>query len=288
MSDSKPVLIVGASGKVGGELLRLLEANDVKVRAATRSPEQRHARQDTTEWVTFDLERPETYGPALSGIRSVFLIARPGDDHPETTALPLIASMRQAGVEHVVDLTAMGCEVRPDFGLRKVELALEGSGLAFTHLRPNFFMQIFTSGLHRAQIMMRRQIRLPAADACISFIDVQDIAEVAARCLLAAEHRSQAYTLTGGVAISHTMVAKAIADATQTAVQYVALTEDEARADLAAAGLPSANVERLIEFYRLVRTGAAATVSPSVEKILGRPPRTFTDFAAQRASDWTR
>ena len=286
MTNSELVLIAGAGGKVGGELLRLLESKNVKARAATRSPEKHHARKDTSEWALFDLERPETYGPALKGVQSVFLIARPGDDHPEKAALPLIASMRAAGVEHVVNLTAMGCEVRPDLGLRKVELALEASGLAFTHLRPNFFMQIFTSGLHRAQIMMRRQIRLPAEDACISFIDVQDIAEVAASCLLEAEHRGKAYTLTGGVAISHAAVAEAIANASQTEVEYVALTEDEARADLKAAGLPSENVERLIEFYRLVRMGAAASVSPCVQHILGRPPRSFADFAAQRAGDW--
>ena len=180
----------------------------------------------------------------------------------------------------------------PSFGLisalRKVELALEASGLNFTHLRPNFFMQIFASGPHHAQIMASRQIRLPAADARISFIDVHDIAAVAQECLLNECHHGKAYTLTGGEALSHADVAAHIATASESAVSYVALSEDEARREWTAAGLPAANVERLIGFYRIVRTGAASTMSPSVEQILARAPGTFADFATFHRRTWRR
>ena len=76
-----------------------------------------------------------------------------------------------------------GLRMRPDLGLRRVELALEGSGMDWTHLRPNFFMQIFCAGPHFAQISRLRQIRLPAGDAAISFIDARDVAAVAAKCM---------------------------------------------------------------------------------------------------------
>jgi uncharacterized protein YbjT (DUF2867 family) len=214
-------------------------------------------------------------------------MARPGDEHPEHTSVPLIDAMKRAGIEHVVNVTAMGAEQRPDFGLRKVELALEASGLGFTHLRPNFFMQIFASGPHHAQIMSRRQIRLPAGNARISFIDAKDIAAIAKACLLDESHRGRAYTLTGGEALSHTDVAAHIAAASGASVHYIDLSEDEARREWASAGLPAQNVERLIGFYRIVRTGAAGSVSPCVEQLLGNPPEGFTDFAARHRSIWS-
>jgi uncharacterized protein YbjT (DUF2867 family) len=240
----------------------------------------------STSWVHFDLERPETFGEAIQGVSTVFLMARPGDEHPERTAIPLMAATKQAGVKRVINLTAMGCEVRPDFGLRRVELALEASGMAWTHLRPNFFMQIFCSGPHFTQLSRLRQVRLPAGDAGISFIDAEDIAAVAARCIIAPGHEGQAYTLTGGDPLSHGDVTTAISKVANAPVTYVALTEDEARIEFARAGLPAENVERLIGFYRIVRTGLAGAVSPDVEKLLGRRPRTFSEFVAEHATTW--
>jgi uncharacterized protein YbjT (DUF2867 family) len=285
-ANSEFVLVVGASGKLGSEVLGLLGAREIRVRAATRFVDKRTSDVAGTEWAPFDLEQPQTFTPALVGVTRVLLMARPGDEHPERTSLPLIEAMKHTGVEHVVNVSAMGTELRPDFGLRKVELALEASGLSFTHLRPNFFMQIFAAGPHYAQIMARRQIRLPAADARISFIDVKDIAEVATQCLLDDTHRGKVFTLTGGQALSHADVAAHIAAASESAIDYVDLSEDEARSEWSAAGLPAANVERLIGFYRIVRTGAAATVSPCVEQLLGRMTRTFADFAKCSRAAW--
>ena len=286
-TSSDTTLVVGASGKLGSALLRVLEAKGVPVRAGTRTVEKHQSGATSPTWVHLDLEQPETFGPALHGVTRVLLMARPGDEQPQRTSVPLIEAMKQASVGHVVNVTAMGTELRPDFGLRKVELALEASGLGFTHLRPNFFMQIFTAGPHHRQIKLQRQIRLPAADARISFIDVEDIAQVAAKCLLEGAHSGKAYTLTGSQALSHGDVASLVTAASGLPVQYVPLREDEARAEWASAGLPLENVERLIAFYRIVRTGAAATVDPCVEQLLGRRASTFAEFATRCAAAWT-
>ena len=178
MGNTKPspVLVVGASGKIGSELVRLLESNGTLLRASSRNPSSQQARKPTTQWVELDLDKPETFDAALEGVETAFLMARPGDERPEVSAVPLLDAMLRAGVRRVVNLTAMGCELRPGFGLRQVELALENSGMHFTHLRPNFFMQIFCSGPHFAQLFRLRQLRLPAADARISFIDSRDVA----------------------------------------------------------------------------------------------------------------
>jgi uncharacterized protein YbjT (DUF2867 family) len=285
-TGSEATLVVGASGKLGSALLRVLEAKGAPVRAGTRTIEKHNSGATNIAWVHLDLERRETFEPALHGVTRVLLMARPGDEQPQRTSVPLIEAMKRAGVEHVVNVTAMGTNLRPDFGLRKVELALEASGLGFTHLRPNFFMQIFAAGPHHTQIMLQRQIRLPAADAGISFIDVEDIAQVAAKCLLEGAHGGKAYTLTGSQALSHGGVASLITAASGLPVQYVPLSEDEARAEWASAGLPMENVERLIAFYRIVRTGAAAAVDSCVEQLLGRKPNTFAEFATRSAAAW--
>ncbi len=280
------VLVVGATGKVGSVLVRLLEQQAVAVRAASRTPLAQKTEIPTTQWVHLDLERSESFDDALQGVSTVFMMARPGDEHPESTAIPLMSAMKRSGVTRVVNLTAMGCDKRPDFGLRRVELALETSGMAWTHLRPNFFMQIFYTGPHFAQISRLRQIRLPAGDAAISFIDAQDVAAVAAKCIVETGHDERAYTLTGGEALTHGDITAAITEVSNGPVAYTALTEDEARVEFAKAGLPTENVERLIGFYRIVRTGLAGVVSSDVQNLLGRAPRTFAEFVAEHPTTW--
>jgi len=288
MENSKPspVLVVGASGKIGSELVRLLESNGTLLRALSRNPSSQQARKPTTRWVEFDLDKPETFDAVLEGVETAFLMARPGDERPEVSAIPLLDAMVRAGVRRVVNLTAMGCELRPGFGLRQVELALENSGMHFTHLRPNFFMQIFCSGPHFAQLFRLRQLRLPAADARISFIDSRDVAAVAAKCILEKDDENRAYTLTGSTALSHADVTKAISSASETEFTYVPLSDDEARHEFAKTGLPAENVERLIGFYRIVRTGMAGTISPHVGMCLGQAPREFSRFAKEHAKTW--
>jgi uncharacterized protein YbjT (DUF2867 family) len=280
-------LVIGATGTVGRPLVAELAQAGVRVRAATRDPER--ARTDLpsgVELVCFDLEQPATFDPALDGVDRVFLMARPGDEHAERCAFPLIDAMEARGVRHVVDLSAMGAEVRPSFALRQVELRLEASPMAFTHLRPNFFMQMLTAGSLQASIR-GGVMRLPAALAKISWIDARDVASVAAAVLLSpAEHAGNAYTLTGDQPLDHAEIAAIIAQASGHAVRYEPISEDDARRLLSAAGFPPPWVERLVGFYRLVREGHAAPSSPAVRALLGRPARTFAAFAREHAAAW--
>ena len=102
---SGPVLVIGATGSVGGELVVLLGRMSEKVRAATRKPAAARRPHGEVEFVEFDLERPQTFAATLDGVDRVFLIARPGDDHADRVAFPLIDEMRRAGVRHVVNLS---------------------------------------------------------------------------------------------------------------------------------------------------------------------------------------
>jgi len=280
----RAVLVIGATGTVGREVLARLIALHEPVRAATRDP----SRSLGTEAVRFDFERPETFGPALQGVDRVFLIARPGDERADVFTVPLIDEMKRHDVRHVVNLSAMGTE-RADHtvALRKIELHLERSGIGFTHLRPNFFAQVFSTGSLLAGIRTTGIIALPAADARISFIDAIDVAEVAVAALRGPEHVGKARTLTGEQPINHADVARIISTASGRAVRYVPLEEEDAREKLRRVGLPDERIERLIRFYRLVRAGEASSVSPSVREILGRPATPFEDFAQRHAALWT-
>lgn len=285
------ILVLGATGTVGSELVARLLQRGVSVRCASRSPgaaaTSHHWPVHRVATVELDLERPATFAAAIEGADRAFLIARPGDERPEAVALPLIDAFRRGGVRHVVNLTALGVE-RADHavGLRRVELYLEASGIAFTHLRPNFFMQLFSSPPLLEQIRTTRTLRVAAGDARLSFIDARDIAAVAAVALCETGHEGRAYSLTGPESIDHADVARQISAATGVEIRYVPLGESEARAMLSGAGFSAERIERLTRFYRLVRSGAAAPVTPDVPAVLGRPARSFAEFARDHAAVW--
>lgn len=267
------ILVLGSSGLVGGGVVEALRQRGVAVREASRRAA-----------VPFDLTEPKTFAPALEGIEKVFLISRPGDDDPDVVAAPLLEAMRGAGVRHVVNLSAMGTEQRPGFGLRRLEVALEKSGLAWTHLRPNWFMQIFDTPPLGPILRATGGLALPAGDARISFVDARDISEVAAACLLDARWERQAFTLTGPSALDHAAAMQELSQATGRTFTYRAQTEEEGREALARAGFPPARVERLVGFYRLVRAEYAAPVTDDIGRVLGRPARTFAAWCRDYAS----
>jgi uncharacterized protein YbjT (DUF2867 family) len=277
-------LVIGASGTVGSGVVRELVRRGADVVGASRDPAAA-ARMPDVRFVRFDLEAPGTWRDALAGVSKVLLMARPGDDEPQRLANALIDEMRTAGVQHVVNLTAMGVETREDMGLHQVERHLEASGIPFTHLRPNFFMQVFMGDALAAGIRSG-VLAVPAGDARLSFIDARDIAAVAAEALSGGGHEGKAYTLTGPEAMDHAAVAAAIGDAVGRPVRYVALEEADARSRLAQAGLPPARIERLVGFYRLVRAGYCAPVTGDVQQVLGRPPATFAAFVRAHRQCW--
>ncbi len=275
------ILVMGATGEVGGRVLRGLRERGEAVVGASRDPAAAASRAGG-EWVELDLERPRTFGPALEGVDRLFLVARPGDDDPDVPAAPLLGAACEAGVSRVVSLTAIGVEAEPEFGLRRLELLVEASGLEFTHLRPNFFMQIFAAPPLLPAIRATGALRIPAGDARLSYVDTRDIADVAVAVLTGEERGGRAWTLTGPESLHHRDVARHLSEASGAAIRYEALTEEQAAGQMAAAGLGAARVERLLGFYRRVRAGFGAAVHADVERVLGRPARPFTGFAA----DW--
>ena len=255
------------------------------MRAATRDPGH-FILPAPLEPVRFDFDEPRTFAPALNGVERLFLIARPGDNNSDAAAKPLIDGAKKAGVRLIVNLTAMGVEQDEAFMLRVLEKHVEASGIPFVLLRPNWFMQNFDSGPIFTDIRATHAIHLPAGDARLSFIDVRDIAAVACVALTDLRHAGRAYTLTGGESLTHFDVAEKVSRAAGTRISYVPISEEAARAGLALRGVPSGYIERWTDFFRKVRKGLGAPVSGDVEKVLGRPPLLFDQYAEDHAKSW--
>lgn len=283
------ILVTGATGKVGSELINQLVSRGESVRAATRDPLSAGLKlPGNVEAVEFNYEQPETFPAALKGIDKVFLVARPGDNQSDKAAAPFIDEMKKQGIKHIVNLTAMGAETDETFMLRILEKYIEDSGISFTHLRPNWFMQNFNSGSMYADIQTKDALHLPAADAAISFIDIRDIAATAVAALLKPEHSCKAYTLTGGEALTHFDVIEKINKATGRDITYVPISEETAQSILSNVGVEQEQIDRWTNFFRKVRNGFCSPVSGDVETILGRPPVSFDTYVTDYASAWKK
>lgn len=281
------ILVVGATGRVGSELVTLLARKGEDVRVATRNPETASAKfKDAAEAVIFDYDHPQTFAPALEGVDKIFLTVRPGDNHSDEAARPLIDAAKKAKVRHIVDLTAMGVEQEETFMLRVLEKTIEASAIPYTHLRPNWFMQNLDSGPLLADIKATGALHLPAADSAISFIDLRDIAAVGLIALTEPGHEGKAYTLTGGEALSYFQVAAKLSRVAGREIAYVPISEEMARAALGRKCVPADRIERWTDFYRKVRRGFCAPVSPAVEALLGRAPIPFDRYVSENAASW--
>lgn len=283
MSDN--ILIIGASGNVGRRLVELLVQAGVKVRAGTRQPGS-YTGPHSVESVEFDFDRPGTFDAALKGIDRAFVIAKSGDAQPQATLNPFFERAKAAGVQHVVLLTARGVEMSEDVGLRKAERYLMATGLAYTILRPTWFMQNFSTGFIQPMIAQSGSIFLPAGDGKTSFIDANDIAAVAATVLTQPGHAGQEYNLTGGQSLSYAEAAAIISHVAGRPIHYVPISGDAMRQSLIGSGWPAESADFMVGLFYPVQQGWAESVSPDVARILGREPMTFEQFAQANAAAW--
>ena len=279
------ILITGATGNVGCEVVKQLSLSNVNIIAGTRNPDKAKAKGwKNVEIRTFDYDNPDSIAKALEGVDKLFLISpmiHPDNERRLKTTIDLAP---KAGVSYIINLAAMGVE-HSDNPMHRVEQYIEKSGIPYTFLRPNWFMQNFVTFL-RDPIVHQQGIFLPAGDAKTSFIDIRDIAAVAVQVLTKDIHKNKAYTLTGPESLDHNQVAQKINKISGKSVKYVALSEDDTRKALLAAGWPEENVTGMLYLYSAVRAGYVAAVAPDVKNVLGRDPITFAKFAEDYAERW--
>ena len=206
---SNLILVTGATGNVGAEIVRQLSEGDRRVKIAQRNlqPTSNSSPSSNIEYVNFDFQQPSTFAQAFQGVKKVFLMRPPALSQVKTCIYPAIDSALAAGVEQIVFLSVLGAESNPIIPHAKVEKYIQSVGIPYTFLRASFFMQNLST-THRQDIQQRNEIFLPAGKGKTSFIDVRDIAAVGVRALTEVGHQNQAYSLTGSEALDYYQVAE--------------------------------------------------------------------------------
>jgi uncharacterized protein YbjT (DUF2867 family) len=283
---AEPILLTGGTGTVGREILRLLRDKGHPVRAAV-SPRRlaNLANTEQVEYVPFDFADHTTYGPALAGVRTLFLMRPPAISDTKTYIDPFIAAASQARVEHVVFLSLLGAERNPVVPHHRIETSLSASGMGYTFLRPSFFMQNL-SGAHQAEIR-RGRIVVPAGHGRTSFIDARDIASVGAPALTLPGHEQQAYALTGSEALDYFQVAEVMTDVLGHEVRYTHPGLLQFARRMHAARQPWDLTMVMAGIYTTARLGLAATVTDELPRLLGRPPISLRQFVQDNTACWS-
>jgi uncharacterized protein YbjT (DUF2867 family) len=272
-------LVIGANGQIGSALASQLTAQGQTVRRAT----SRSASQAGE--VHLNLLTGAGLAQALAGVDQLFLMAPPGYAKQHELLIPAIDAAKAAGVRKVLMLSAMGANADDNIPLRRAELHLERSGLAWNVIRPNWFMQNFhTFWLHGIQ--SQGQIFLPVGQAKGSFIDTRDIAAVAAKLLSSDDFANAAYDLTGSEALDHTQVAAILSKVGGRTIGYTEISEDAMREGLLGAGLPADYTEFLLIILGAFKAGHAERVTDGVQRITGKAPIRFEQYAQDFKAHW--
>ena len=281
------ILVTGATGQHGNALLRLLSARGISARALVRNPAKAEAiaALPHVEIAHGDMARPDTLATALLGVDRAILISSATPDMLDVQT-NFIAAAHGAGVKHVVKLSGIAPNLDSPFRFARmhgeIEKRLEASGMAFTHLRPGEFMTVYFRQV--PNIVNKGALFLPMEDARIASIDIGDIAEVAAKVLTEAGHEGKAYALTGPEALSMAEVAARLSAATGKTIRYVNVPPEDARKAQLAAGMPPFLADALFELFSERRKGIEAKVWPDSERLLGRRPTSFDEFAKRSAA----
>lgn len=284
------ILVIGATGTVGSEVVRQLRAKGQDVRALVRSAEKAAAVEEAgATAVVGDVATPDSLGPALDGVDHVFLVLPGGPDQVELET-NVIDAVKAAGDIHLVKLSVMGAD--PDAPVRfganhgKVEQVLAASGVAHTLLRPTDFMQ--NSFAWAGPIQSDGRVYSPNAEAQIASIDVRDIAAVAVVALTEPGHDGNTYELTGPEALTRREQVATVASAIGLEVEFVPVSNDQARDSMLEAGYPEYAVGGLHELFEHVYDpGYAAQLRPGVKDATGNEPRSWADFAGDNAKVFT-
>jgi uncharacterized protein YbjT (DUF2867 family) len=272
------ILVAGATGNVGAELVRHLAAAGEPVRALVRDDARRAALPAGVEGVVGDLNDPASLAPALDGARAVHLLAG-------YAGLPdALERMRAAGVERV---TLQSSSAVPSGDLTNAvaryhiesEAAIRASGLQWTFLQPNGFM---SNALQWAdQVRAGDVVRAPFANVRTASIDPRDIAAVAATALTADGHAGRSYRLSGPESLLTADRVAILGRVLGRSLRFEAQPDDEAHAEMSAA-MPAEYVDAFFAFF-VDGTLDESEVLPTVEQVTGRPPRTFAAWAAEHA-----
>ena len=281
------ILITGASGSVGKAVLQEASRKEPKVRAMYRSKEEAAKAPSGSEAVLADYANKQSLRDALDGVTSVYVVCSPIPQLVELESNVLDAC-KEFGVEHVVLSSAMGAG---DYGKsfpswhRKVEDKLKGTGMSYTILRPNGFLQNIVA-YNASSIRAQGAFYAAMGDAKVSYLDVGDIAVVAVKALKGGAHAAKTYELNGPEAISNQELARRISKVTGRTVNYLDIPESAQREAMLGMGMPAWQVTALLELQQYYKQGGAAKTDGLLQALIERDPVTLDQYLTSNAREF--
>jgi uncharacterized protein YbjT (DUF2867 family) len=272
------ILVTGATGTNGKALINKLHALQADFVIATRKPNQANDLFKDSQIVTFDFANQSTYENAVKDIDRVFLLGPPLTLKVDELMIPFIDFLNEKGIKRVVYLSAlksdkMGVDI--DFH-QKIEQKLKKEEFDYTILKPSFFAQNFKNYDYE-NISERGIIYSVAGKGKVAFVDVLDIANVAANVLLHDGHSKKTYELTGTESFSFEDVASILSEILDKKIIYPNPSAAEFREVLLLAGAPEFIVTYLINVYSIIANNEIDITRNDIETVTGKKPTSFKE-----------
>jgi uncharacterized protein YbjT (DUF2867 family) len=282
------ILIIGATGPTGKEAVAQLVNRGQKVRAVTRDPEKAAAMAELAgaEIVAGDSSNVASLTSAFEGVDKVYLVP-PTDRNWDQLQSAIVEAARAAGVAHIVKMSAIGAGPdQPSMSLSfhwQGEVDIEDAGIAYTFIRPNSFFQ--NTLFDAPTINAEGKFYSCVGDAQFAKIDTRDIGEVVAKVLSEDGHQGKIYELTGPEPLTYSDIAVTLSSAVGRSIEYVDMAADDYAGALETAGFPGWLAKEFADIYGrgFYRDSGGAYTTDTVERLLGRPPRAFSEFARDYA-----
>lgn len=282
------ILVTGASGNVGSSVLQELIRAGAPVRGMYRSSEDTAKAPAGANPVIADFADRASLDHALKGVHRVYLVCSP---IPQLVELEgnVVDACREYGIQHLVLNSAFGAGVYDKSFPRwhfQVEQRVHQSGVPATVLRPESFMQNIAN-FYAGSIKSDRAFYAAGGNAPIAFVDVRDIAAVAAKVLTSDDHAGRTYTLTGPEALSYAQIAEKLSKLLGTTIKYVDISPQQLKQSMRDLGMPPWQVDALADLQAYYTEGPGAKVTRDVQQVLGREPIRFDQFLSDYAGSFT-
>jgi uncharacterized protein YbjT (DUF2867 family) len=281
------ILITGASGSVGKAVLQEASRREGRVRAMFRSKQEAAKAPGGCEPVVADYSDNQSLRDALGGVTSVYVVCSPIPQLVELESNALDVC-KESGVKHVVLNSALGAgDYAKSFPSwhRKVEDKLKGTGMSYTILRPNGFLQNIVT-YNAPSIRAEGAFYAAMGEAKVSYLDVGDIAVVAVNALHGGAHSGKTYELNGPEAVSNQELARRISRVTGRTVNYVDIPESAQRDAMLGLGMPEWQVTAILELQLYYKQGGGAKTDGLLRSLIERDPVSLDQYLTANAAEF--
>ncbi len=268
-------LVIGASGILGSEIVNFL-SKEINLKAGFRD-KSKFINKQNVESVYFDYENEDSIDLALNGIDRVLLMAPPLDFGSYEKLSPVVKKMKNLGIKKVVLISALGMDANDEAPLRKIELDLIKDDFDYVILRPNFFMENFSTGGF-SSFKFTQELVLSCGEGKTSFLSAIDIAKVVIKVMIEDKYNKKEFNLTGNEALTIEESIAIINQVKNSNYKYTDIEAEKLKEILISIGMNSSNVDFLLMLLSFIKAGYLSVITNDVKEILGTEPMSFKEF----------